>query len=204
MTSDALSRQKAAFRKHASQRRKQAASELAESHAEVIASALWDAFDQLFLDPAAHIISGYLPIGSEIDVLPLLEALRRRGADICLPCVVEKDTPLVFRPWKPEDPLVDEAFGTKAPHPDLPTLVPSIMLVPLLAFDQTGRRMGYGGGFYDRTISLHRAQSKKPLTVIGCAFAAQQFDEIPGDALDQPMDAIITEAGAILISPQLA
>jgi len=141
--------------------------------------------------------SGFLPIGSEVDVRPVLARFLKIGIDICLPVVAAKDQPLVFRRWREGDPMVEETFGTRAPMPDAPEMEPDLLIVPMLAFDRSGFRLGYGGGFYDRT--LERLRSMKPVTAVGVAFAGQEVAYVPHDDLDQPLDWIVTEREAIRI-----
>ena len=150
--------------------------------------------------PAGAAVSGFLPIGSEIDPGPTLEALRDRGHRICLPCVIAADMPLVFRLWAPGDPLVEESFGTRAPDPSAEAVDPDVLMVPLLAFDAAGYRLGYGGGFYDR--SLEALRQIKSVTAIGVAYSGQRMDDVPRGPFDQPLDWIVTEAGAIQIKGQ--
>lgn len=142
-------------------------------------------------------VSGFLPIGSEIDTRPVMRRFLEKGSDICLPVVLGKDRPLVFRRWREGDPMVEEAFGTQAPAPDSPEIEPDLLLVPLLAFDRTGFRLGYGGGFYDRTLAKLRAT--KPVLAVGVAFAGQEVAYVPHDGLDQQLDWIVTEREAIRV-----
>ena len=93
--------------------------------------------------------------------------------------------------------MVEETFGTRAPMPDAPEMEPDLLIVPMLAFDRSGFRLGYGGGFYDRT--LERLRSMKPVTAVGVAFAGQEVAYVPHDDLDQPLDWIVTEREAIRI-----
>ena len=146
-------------------------------------------------DPA--IVSGFHPYVTEISVLPLLARLVSLGWDSCLPIVTGPGQPLVFRRWAPGDPLVRGAMDIKVPADDAPEVVPDVLLVPMLAFDRQGFRLGYGGGFYDRTLALLR--KAKPVTAIGVAFAAQEMDHVPRGVHDEALDAVLTEAGAVTI-----
>lgn len=139
-------------------------------------------------------VSGFLPIGSEIDPGPALAHLRAAGHPICLPCVVAPDTALIFRLWAPGDALVKESFGTRAPTAQAEAVEPDALLVPLLAFDAAGYRLGYGGGFYDRSLDALRLT--KTVTAIGIAFSGQKAESVPRGPYDQPLDWIVTEAGA--------
>jgi 5-formyltetrahydrofolate cyclo-ligase len=133
-------------------------------------------------------VSGFWPMGDEIDIRPLLTALAGRGHPIGLPVTGQRGQPLVFRLWQPGALMRPGRFGTS--HPDGPVVVPEILLMPLLAFDRHGHRLGYGGGFYDRSLALLPGAIR-----IGCAFAAQEMDLVPAGPLDQKLDAILTEEG---------
>lgn len=133
-------------------------------------------------------VSGYWPIGTEIDPRPALEALARHGP-VGLPVVEGRTRPLAFRRWRPGEALVPGGFGTSVPKADAP-ITPEVLIVPLLAFDRRGHRLGYGGGFYDRTLAgLPGART------IGVALEAQRVDRLPRDATDVPLMEIVTEAG---------
>jgi 5-formyltetrahydrofolate cyclo-ligase len=135
-------------------------------------------------------VSGFWPLGEEIDLRPLLHALHDRGHAIVLPVTPRRGEALTFRRWHPDDVLVPERFGTMRPVG--PVMVPDMLLVPLLAFDAAGRRLGYGGGFYDRTLPGLPGRFR-----LGCAFAAQQVDEVPSGPYDMRLDAVATENGII-------
>ncbi len=141
-------------------------------------------------------ISGYWPIRSEPDLRPLLYVLAATGREIALPIVVAPDQSLRFHAWQPGADLVAGPLGTVTPHPDSPACEPEIMLVPLLAFDRQRRRLGYGGGFYDRTIAELRAAGR-PLLTIGIGYAGLEIAEVPTDPWDQALDAILTEEGLV-------
>ncbi len=147
------------------------------------------------LAPAAA-IGGYWPIGTELDVRPLLEALHARGHTCGLP-VVQRGQPLTFHRWQPHDPLVRGVFDIRVPDHRTPTIEPDVLLIPLLAFDARGMRIGYGGGYYDRTIPALRA--KKPALAVGIAYAAQEVERVPTDKFDQRLDWIVTEKAARFI-----
>jgi 5-formyltetrahydrofolate cyclo-ligase len=146
-----------------------------------------------------RIFSAYYPMGSELDVLPLVRRLAAAGAQTCLPCVVRRGEPLMFRRWSPGDPLRSVAFGLSEPLPAAATLVPSVLLVPMLAFDRAGWRLGYGGGFFDRTLASLRAADPDTVAV-GVAFAGQLRDAVPVGAHDQRLDWIVTDAGALEVA----
>lgn len=144
---------------------------------------------------AGQIVSGFLPIGSEIDTRPILVVLREMGLIISLPCVEAENAPLTFREWHPDDVLVKEKFGTMAPANTANEVDPDIILSPMLAFDRAGFRLGYGGGFYDR--SLEKLRKEKPVIAIGVSYAAQEVNTVPRDTFDQPLDMILTEKEVI-------
>lgn len=144
------------------------------------------------------ILAGYWPFGSEMDVRPALVALDRTGVLLTLPEVVAKERPLRFRAWRPDEALVEGDHGTFHPLTTAPLMRPDVLLVPLLAFDRQGYRLGWGGGYYDRTLELLRKTGE--CVAIGVAYSAQEVDEVPRDAYDQPLDWVITEQQAIKIS----
>lgn len=138
-------------------------------------------------------IAGFWPLGSEIDVRIAMFDLSRHGHALCLPTIEEKDQPLLFKHYESGDELQKGMFGTLEPSLDAPKVIPDIILVPLLAFDEYGHRLGYGGGYYDRTVSLINGQ--KAVLTIGLAFAGQQVRQVPSEAHDMKLDYIITELG---------
>jgi 5-formyltetrahydrofolate cyclo-ligase len=140
------------------------------------------------------VVAGYWPLADELDPRPLMLALHGRSARLVLPVIEARGRPLRFRLWEPGAPLRVGRFGIAEPGEDAPELDPAIVLVPLLAFDRRGSRLGYGAGFYDRTLAGLRARG--PVLAVGVAFAAQEVPFLPCDALDQPLDRIVTEAGA--------
>jgi 5-formyltetrahydrofolate cyclo-ligase len=145
--------------------------------------------------PPGVIVAGFLPIGDEIDLLPLLRALHDRGHPIALPVTPKRGLPLTFRRWIPGGELVEERFGTR--RPTGPDCTPDFLLIPLLAFDSKGGRLGYGGGFYDRTLAALPNRFR-----LGCAFAAQQVDAVPVGPYDIRLDAVATENGIIRCGDQ--
>ncbi len=144
--------------------------------------------------PPGAIVAGTWPLGDEIDVRPLLLALAERGHLIALPVTPRLGDALSFRLWRPGDALVEERFGTMAPGPDAPMVVPDFVLVPLLAFDRAGRRLGYGGGYYDRTLPALPIGTRW----IGCAYSAQEAASVPAGPADIRLPAVATERGVIL------
>jgi 5-formyltetrahydrofolate cyclo-ligase len=137
------------------------------------------------------IVAGYSPIRSEIDPLPLLQALARRGARLALPVVVARDRPLIFRSWSADTTLVRGYFGILEPPPDAAVLEPDVVLVPLAAFDRAGHRIGYGAGHYDRTFAQLRRS--KSFVAVGMAFSVQEIPQVPALQHDAPLDYIATE-----------
>jgi 5-formyltetrahydrofolate cyclo-ligase len=147
--------------------------------------------------PAGGVVSGYWPIRSEIDPRPLMRDFGQAGATLCLPRTPRRPElgPLRFHRWAPGASLVAGPFGLLEPDADEPALAPDILLVPLLAFDRSGARLGYGQGHYDRTLRTLRAA--KPILAVGLAFAAQEMAELPQNPNDEPLDVILTERGLI-------
>ena len=136
----------------------------------------------------------YLPRGGELDSLPLARELARRGLRLALPRADISGAPLAFHAWKPGDAVEADAEGCAAPLHSTETLDPDIVIVPLVAFDRCGRRLGQGGGYYDRTIEALGRRSPRPLFV-GLAFAGQEAAAIPHEAHDQKLDGVLTERG---------
>ncbi len=143
-------------------------------------------------------VSAYWPLGDEIDSRPLMRALHELGHPVGLPVVVGPGQALVFRQWRPGLDLVAGAYGAMTPSDSAPALTPSTVLAPLLAFDRRGYRLGYGGGFYDRTL---RALRRHAVLGVGLAFAGQEVAAVPTGAGDEKLDWIVTEREAIAISP---
>lgn len=143
--------------------------------------------------PAGALIGLYWPIGDELDPRLLMHALERTNYRLALPVVKEKNAPLSFRRWGQGDPLVDGPFGTKEPESNAPTIVPTALIVPLLAFDGDCYRLGYGGGLYDRTLAAH-----PHIKAFGFAYGAQFVDDIKKEPHDWPMQGVITETGIVL------
>lgn len=138
-------------------------------------------------------LAGYMAMRTEIDPTPAMEEAAAHGP-VCVPVIEAKGQPLKFALWEPGCALVDGPFGAQVPA-DLTFIEPEILIVPLVAFSRTGGRLGYGGGFYDRTLEMLRA--KRPTLAIGFAYAAQEDAELPLEPTDQPLDLIVTERGVI-------
>jgi 5-formyltetrahydrofolate cyclo-ligase len=141
------------------------------------------------------VIAGYWPIGDEIDVRMLLSRLQARGHDISLPAVVGAGRPLTFRRWQEGEALADGPFGTRQPPDSAAVVTPALVIVPLLAFDRRGYRLGYGGGYYDRTLAALRRRRR--VVAIGVAYAAQEVPMVPRERDDQALDWIVTDREAI-------
>lgn len=140
--------------------------------------------------PKGAAVSGFWPMPGEIDIRPLLLGLYGRGHAILLPETPPRGNPLIFRRWEPGAAMLTERFGTQ--RPDGPPGTPDVLFVPLLAFDRGGHRLGYGGGYYDRTLAGLPAS-----VAIGCAFAAQEVASVPAGPHDIRLHAVATERGVI-------
>ncbi len=134
-------------------------------------------------------LAGYMPMRTEIDPLP---AMARHQGAVCVPVIIGKGQALQFREWTPDAAMIEGEFRALIPAAG-DWIVPDVLIVPLLAFDARGYRLGYGGGFYDRTLEMLRAAG--PTLAVGYAFAAQELPEVPIDATDQRLDLIVTEHG---------
>lgn len=144
--------------------------------------------------PPGAIVAGYWPIGEELDVRPLLAALAARGHVTALPVVTARRAKLTFRRWRQGDSLAPSVHGILAPQADASAVDPEVLIVPLVAFDASGYRLGYGGGYYDRTLAGLRAAKK--ILAVGVGFAVQEFPRLPRGPDDQRLDWIVTELAA--------
>ena len=183
--------------------RLQARSTRAAIHAATRSSAAQSVADHFFtavdLKPT-EIVAGYWRIKDEMDCQPILVRLMDSFQPVCLPVVLGDDQPLELRLWEQGAALYEAGFGTLAPSEFAPQVEPDIIIVPLLGFDKRGTRLGYGGGYYDRTFDR---LTKRP-RLVGIAFAAQELDEIPREAHDIPLDIVITEHGPRSFEPAAA
>ncbi|MDH2325775.1 5-formyltetrahydrofolate cyclo-ligase [Cereibacter sp. SYSU M97828] len=136
-------------------------------------------------------LAGYMPMRTEIDPLPAMAA---HDGPVCVPVIEAPGRPLLFRRWTPQSRMVPGAFGALIPA-EGEWLVPEVVIVPLVAFDARGYRLGYGGGFYDRTLEGLRRDA--PVLAVGFAFSAQEQEAVPIEATDQPLDALVTEKGIL-------
>jgi 5-formyltetrahydrofolate cyclo-ligase len=141
------------------------------------------------------IVSGFMPLKSEINPLPLLRALADAGARLALPVVAGRGKPLVMRAYAFGEPLAAGVWGIREPKPDAPEVLPDVVIVPLLAFARSGHRIGYGAGYYDMTLAALRAQ--KTIHAMGIAFAAQEIAAVPTTPRDARLDLVLTEREVI-------
>jgi 5-formyltetrahydrofolate cyclo-ligase len=141
------------------------------------------------------IVSGFASLPEELNIWPLLRRLSRAGVLLALPVVARKGQPLVFRAWAPGDLMNSGVWDIPEPKSDKPVLEPDLLLVPLLAFDIHGGRLGYGGGFYDRTLARLRAM--KPIVAIGLAYDEQRVNAVPRLDYDQGLDWVLTPSGHV-------
>jgi 5-formyltetrahydrofolate cyclo-ligase len=181
---------KATLRREAMARRDALPADARQAAAEAIAARKFP----LAVAPGM-IVSGFMPLKSEINPLPLLRKLADAGAALVLPVVAGRGKPLVMRAWRPGEELAAGVWGIREPKPEAAEVEPDILLVPLLAFDRAGHRIGYGAGYYDLTIAQLRA--RKPITAIGLAFAAQEIAAVPVTPRDARLDLVLTEREAI-------
>ena len=143
---------------------------------------------------APAIVAGFWPIKDEIDIRPLLNAFLAQACRLALPVVHKRGEALTFRAWRPGDPLESGAFGTLQPSAQRETLEPDVLLVPLLACDEEGYRLGYGGGFYDRTLAGLR--QRREVTAIGVGFDGQLVPAVPHGPQDERLDWLLTDKRA--------
>jgi 5-formyltetrahydrofolate cyclo-ligase len=181
---------KAQLRRDALARRETMPAQSRQAAAEAIAARAFP-----FRIAAGTIASGFMPLKSEINPLPLLRKLADAGASLALPVVAGRGKPLIMRAWMWGAPLVAGVWGIREPPPTAAEVAPDIVLVPLLAFDRAGYRVGYGAGYYDLTLAHLR--KKKPITAVGIAFAAQEVETVPRTAFDARLDLVLTETEII-------
>jgi 5-formyltetrahydrofolate cyclo-ligase len=185
-----LEESKTNLRAAAQSRRDALPAEARKVAAEVIATRAFP----LLITPGV-VVSGFMPLKSEINPLVLMQKLAEQGARLALPRIVGRGAPLSMRAWEFGGPLDRGQWGIREPKADAPEVDPDVLLVPLLAFDRAGYRIGYGAGYYDMTISALR--SRKPVTAVGLAFAAQEVPEIPNTPRDERLDLVLTEREVI-------
>ena len=137
------------------------------------------------------IVSGFSPMKSEVNPIPLLRKLSDAGAQLALPVIVKRGQPLIMRAWSFGAPLESGQWGIREPTPEAAAVDPDVLIVPLAAFDRAGHRIGFGAGYYDMTIRALRA--KKKITAVGIAFAAQEIPRVPATERDERLDLVLTE-----------
>ncbi|HMG79445.1 MAG TPA: 5-formyltetrahydrofolate cyclo-ligase [Xanthobacteraceae bacterium] len=187
---ETVSNQKIELRAAAQTRRDALPADVRKAAAEAIAARAFP----LAITPNT-ILSGFMPLKSEINPLPLLQKLTEAGARLALPAIAGRGKRLIMRAWEFGAPLDRGQWGIREPKPEAVEVEPDILLVPLLAFDRAGYRIGYGAGYYDMTI--HRLRGLKPVTAIGIAFAAQEVPKIPTTPRDERLDLVLTEREVI-------
>jgi 5-formyltetrahydrofolate cyclo-ligase len=185
-SADTVPGQKEALRNEALARRDALPAAERQAAADAIAARAFP-----ILVPPGAIVSGFMPMRSEINPLPLLKRLAAQGAKLALPAVAGRGKPLIMRAWEFGSPLDAGVWGIRQPKADEPEADPDILIVPLLAFDRSGHRIGYGAGYYDLTIN--RLRGIKPVTAIGIAFAAQEIPHVPTTERDARLDLVLTE-----------
>lgn len=153
---------------------------------------------RLFPDPVGKVAALYLAVGSEMSPRVLADQLADSGWTLALPSVEGETGAMVFRRWDRAAPLVRDGVGHLAPSPDNPIVEPDLLVVPLLAFDRHGRRLGQGGGYYDRALEALKA--RRPVLVLGLAYAGQETANLPHEPHDQALDAILTEREYIAVT----
>ena len=163
----------------------------AAAHAAGVEAAAQEALAEVLAPHAGRPLAGYLPTRTEVDPLPVMAAW---SGPVGVPVIEGRGLPLRFRAWRPDCGLTEGPFGVRIPV-DGAEIAPEVLIVPLLAFDRTGVRLGYGGGYYDRTLARLRAAGS--VIAVGFAYAAQEADALPREATDAPLDAIVTEHGLV-------
>ena len=161
-----------------------------EAEAQALAEFVSSNADKQLGAISEKIIAAYLPMGGELDPRPLMQALRKNGNSICLPVCINEDAPLVFRRYRQNDALLPDDMGIAAPRATAQQVTPDIVLLPLLAFDGQGHRLGRGGGFYDRTLA--ELKKRSDCRFIGLAFDMQMVDKCPIAPHDEALHAVLT------------
>jgi 5-formyltetrahydrofolate cyclo-ligase len=195
MVDEGLEAAKAALRRQAHARREALSPDFRAEASRKVAAHF---FDGVAFGPD-DAVAGYWRIRDELDCQPSLIRLIDGGQTVVLPVVLGDDQPLDMRVWEADAPLYEAGFGTLAPSDLAPRRDPDVVLMPLLGFDASGTRLGYGGGYYDRTLAT---LSNKPI-LVGLAYAAQEFDHIPREIHDVPLDAVVTEDGVRFFGTRL-
>jgi 5-formyltetrahydrofolate cyclo-ligase len=186
ISSTSTEESKSVLRREATARRDALPAEARQAAGETIAARAFP----LAIAPGT-IVSGFMPMKSEINPLPLMRSLAQAGARLALPAVAGRGKPLIMRAWLWGEALNSGVWGIREPKPEAALVDPDILIVPLLAFDRLGYRLGYGGGYYDLTIAGLRA--RKPVTAIGIAYSAQEVSSVPVTPRDARLDLVLTE-----------
>jgi 5-formyltetrahydrofolate cyclo-ligase len=189
-SSSSIAELKAVLRRDAIARREALPADLRAAAAQAIAARPFPV-----AVPAGTIVSGFMPLKSEINPVPLLHNLAQAGARLALPAVGGRGKPLVMRAYAFGDQLTAGVWGIREPKPDAASVLPDIVIVPLLAFDRRGHRVGYGAGYYDLTLTALRAH--KQIVAAGIAFAAQEIGSVPTTPRDARLDLVLTEREVI-------
>jgi len=184
-----ISEQKAELRNKALARRDALPAEMRAAAAETIAARAFP------LPIAGTIVSGFMPLKSEINPLPLMRRLADAGAKLALPAIQGRGLPLIMRAYAFGDEFARGQWGIREPKPQAPEVAPDILIVPLACFDRAGHRIGYGAGYYDMTIRALRA--RKQIVAVGIAFAAQEIPRVPATDRDERLDLVLTEREVI-------
>ncbi|HZQ14755.1 MAG TPA: 5-formyltetrahydrofolate cyclo-ligase [Pseudolabrys sp.] len=184
-----ISEQKAELRNKALARRDALPAEMRAAAAETIAARAFP------LPVAGTIVSGFMPLKSEINPLPLMRRLADAGAKLALPAIQGRGLPLIMRAYAFGDEFARGQWGIREPKPQAPEVAPDILIVPLACFDRAGHRIGYGAGYYDMTIRALRA--RKQIVAVGIAFAAQEIPRVPATDRDERLDLVLTEREVI-------
>jgi 5-formyltetrahydrofolate cyclo-ligase len=187
-----IDEQKAALRKAQAALRQKASAQ----HDEVTATLVTFANDLITAFDLARgdIVAGFWPIHSELDPRPLLKAMTGLGMRSALPVTPKSGKPLIFHAWQDGDPVIEGPYGTSEPEASTPVIIPKLVLVPMLAFDNAGYRLGYGGGFYDRTLAkLH--DEGQSIHWVGVAYDIQLVNAVPIGDHDARLDGVLTESG---------
>ena len=196
MTADAIAAEKAALRKLMRARRAAIPPEVRAAASIALRDGLSAWLPTEKFARADQVIAGYWPIRDELDPRPAMLAFAQRGHRLALPASIAKGEPLVFRAWSPGEPLAPDIMGIQAPLSGAAQVVPGLVLVPMLAFDAACRRLGYGAGFYDRTLAMLRAGVGT--LAVGLAFDVQEVERVPVAEGDEPLDQVVTEKHVII------
>jgi 5-formyltetrahydrofolate cyclo-ligase len=189
VSSTAISDQKTQLRAAAFETRDALPPEMRAQAAETIAARAFP------VAVAGKIVSGFMPLKSEINPLPLMRVLAAAGARLALPAIAGRGKPLIMRAYAFGDEFARGQWGIREPKPEAGEVAPDVLLVPLSVFDRAGHRIGYGAGYYDMTI--RRLRAMKPVTAIGLAFAAQEISHVPATPRDERLDLVLTEREVI-------